>query len=122
MLLGHSHNVCTLDNYGDIIVSGSWDGYNPLFYPISAWSFNKSCSTARVWRNGETQHVLQGHGQTVWAVLALSETEIITGSADKTIRLWRDGKQVKILGEHTEVVRGLCRLLNGGFASCSNDG
>ncbi|KAI5843423.1 WD40-repeat-containing domain protein [Morchella snyderi] len=103
VLLGHSHNVCALDNYGDIIVSGSWDG------------------TARVWRNGETQHVLQGHGQTVWAVLALSETEVITGSADKTIRLWRDGKQVKVLGEHTEVVRGLCRLLNGGFASCSND-
>lgn len=26
LLLGHSHNVCTLDAYGDVIVSGSWDG------------------------------------------------------------------------------------------------
>lgn len=25
LLLGHSHNVCSLDAYGDVIVSGSWD-------------------------------------------------------------------------------------------------
>lgn len=30
VLLGHSHNVCALDSYGDIIVSGSWDGYLSL--------------------------------------------------------------------------------------------
>ncbi|TGZ82220.1 PFU-domain-containing protein [Ascodesmis nigricans] len=103
LLLGHAHNVCTLDAYGDIIVSGSWDG------------------TARVWRNWETQHVLEGHEGAVWAVLALSETEIVTGGADKTIRLWKDGKQVAVLGGHTDCVRGLCRLPNGLFASCAND-
>lgn len=80
------------------------------------------CSTARVWRNGETEHVLEGHGGAVWAVLALSETDVVTGSADKTIRLWRNGKQVKVVNGHTDVVRGLCRLPNNNFASCSNDG
>lgn len=30
MLLGHSHNICSLDAYGDIVVSGSWDGYLSL--------------------------------------------------------------------------------------------
>lgn len=25
VLLGHAHNVCALDAYGGIIVSGSWD-------------------------------------------------------------------------------------------------
>lgn len=58
----------------------------------------------------------------MWAVLALSGTDVVTGSADKTIRLWRNGKQVKVINGHTDVVRGLCRLPNGGFASCSNDG
>lgn len=68
------------------------------------------------------QYILEGHDGAVWAVLALSETDIITGSADKTIRMWRDGKQVNVLGGHKDVVRGLCRLPNGSFASCSNDG
>jgi len=26
LLLGHTHNVCALDNYAGIIISGSWDG------------------------------------------------------------------------------------------------
>jgi phospholipase A-2-activating protein len=65
--------------------------------------------------------VLRGHEGTVWTVLALSETEILTGGADKTIRLWRDGKQVSIFNGHTDCVRGLCKLPNGLFASCAND-
>ncbi|KAA8900569.1 WD40-repeat-containing domain protein, partial [Sphaerosporella brunnea] len=103
ILLGHAHNVCALDTFGQVIISGSWDG------------------TARVWKNWETQRVLEGHEGAVWAVLAISETEFITGGADKTIRLWRDGKQVRVLKDHTDCVRGLCRLPNGLFASCSND-
>lgn len=78
-------------------------------------------STARVWRNWDTKHVLTGHEGAVWAVLALSETDIVTGGADKTIRLWRNGQQVAILNGHTDCVRGLCRLPNGLFASCAND-
>lgn len=105
ILLGHSHNVCTLDVYGSTIVSGSWD-----------------CK-ARVWSrsNWETVHILEGHTASVWAVLALDENVILTGSADKTIRMWKDGKLVKVLNGHTDCVRGLCRIPGGGFASCGND-
>ncbi|KAG0632820.1 WD40-repeat-containing domain protein [Tuber brumale] len=104
LLLGHTHNVCALDNYAGIIISGSWDG------------------TARVWKNWETQYVLDGHDQGVLAVLVLSETDVVTGSADKTIRIWRNGKTIKKIEGHTDCVRGLCRMPNGGFASCANDG
>ncbi|KAI5791831.1 WD40-repeat-containing domain protein [Geopyxis carbonaria] len=103
MLLGHSHNVCALDAFKTTIVSGSWDG------------------TARVWKDWETQYVLEGHSGTVWAVLALSETDVATGGADATIRLWRNGKQYSVLNGHTDCVRGLCRLPEGRFASCGND-
>lgn len=57
----------------------------------------------------------------MWAVMAVSETEFITGGADKTIRLWKGTKCVKVLKDHTDCVRGLCRLPNGLFASCAND-
>ncbi|KAF8429152.1 WD40-repeat-containing domain protein [Tirmania nivea] len=105
ILLGHNHNVCALDVYCNTIISGSWD-----------------CK-ARVWssRNWETVHILEGHTASVWAVLALDENVILTGSADKTIRMWKDGKLVKILKGHTDCVRGLCRIPGGGFASCGND-
>jgi phospholipase A-2-activating protein len=86
-----------------------------------SWVSLTEPSTARVWKNWETQYVLEGHEGTVWAVLALSETDIITGGADKTIRLWKNGKQVSVLAGHTDCVRGLCRLPNGLFASCAND-
>ena len=36
IMLGHSPNVCALDVYGNIIVSGSWDWYGPLRYFHSA--------------------------------------------------------------------------------------
>lgn len=61
MLVGHTHNVCALDYGFGRLVSGSWD------------------SKARVWVGGETVHVLEGHGASVWAVLVFSEDTIITG-------------------------------------------
>jgi phospholipase A-2-activating protein len=64
---------------------------------------------------------LRGHESAVWAVLALSESLIVTAGADKTIRLWENGKGVKRIVAHTDCVRGLCRLPNGMFASCAND-
>lgn len=74
-----------------------------------------------MWKNGQTEYLLEGHEGAVWAVLALSETDVVTGGADKTIRLWRDGKQISVLKGHTDCVRSLCRLPNGFFASSSND-
>lgn len=61
LLLGHQSNVCCLNVFGDVIVSGSWDG------------------TARTWKNWNEQYILEGHEQAVWGVLALTETLIITG-------------------------------------------
>jgi WD40 repeat protein len=47
------------------------------------------CRTAIVWSSSYEQvQVLNGHEQTVWAVKAISPTQILTGSADKTIILW----------------------------------
>lgn len=47
------------------------------------------CRTAIVWSSPfEQVQVLEGHSQTVWAVKAVSPTQILTGSADKTILLW----------------------------------
>ena len=65
LLLGHGSNVCGLDVSpdGSLIISGSWD------------------FDARVWQVGkwESSTVLQGHTQSVWAVLAYDNNTIITG-------------------------------------------
>ena len=66
LLLGHAHNVCALDvsPKGDYVVSGSWD------------------STARIWDVGkwDCSAILEGHGGSVWAVLAYDFDMVITGS------------------------------------------
>lgn len=61
LLLGHTQNVCALDYYNGVLVSGSWDG------------------KARVWKDGETKQVLEGHTAAVWGVLVLESGEIVTG-------------------------------------------
>ena len=38
ILLGHSHNVCALDSYGNTIVSGSWDWYETVVYQAFTWA------------------------------------------------------------------------------------
>ena len=67
LMLGHAHNVCALDisPKGDFVVSGSWDG------------------TARVWHIGkwECSAILEGHGGSVWAVLASDSDMIVTGQS-----------------------------------------
>jgi len=98
----------------------------------------RPCRTAIVWKNWEKQYTLEGHQAAVWAVLAISENEFITGNnmytqqrhfkltltgcADKKIRWFRGEKQTRSVEAHSEPVRGLCKLPKGGFASCSNDG
>ncbi|KAI9812331.1 MAG: hypothetical protein M1827_004780 [Pycnora praestabilis] len=114
LLLGHSHNVCTLDvdPEGHYIVSGGWDGQ------------------ARIWSVGKwvCESVLEGHEGSVWAVLAYTKDIIITACADMFIRVFGpSGKLVRTIRGNTDVVRALCRVPNyhpsgAQFASASNDG
>ena len=113
ILLGHAHNVCSLDVSIDnqFLVSGSWD------------------STARVWNlnSWECDAVLEGHGGSVWAVLAYDQQRIITGCADQIVRVFdKGGKIVSEMKGTTDVVRSLCRVSNAhvsgaDFASAGND-
>ncbi|KAJ1795627.1 WD repeat protein Lub1 [Coemansia sp. RSA 2399] len=105
-LTGHSGNISALaaSSDGKTIVSGSWD------------------STAKVWAmDGKCTYTLVGHSHAVWAVLALDDGSVVTGSADRTICRWVDGKVVKTYTGHTDCVRALVLLPDGRFASASND-
>ncbi|KAL8652450.1 MAG: hypothetical protein Q9210_002677 [Variospora velana] len=114
LLLGHAHNVCSLDVSPDgrYIVSGSWD------------------SSARVWSVGrwECDALLDGHQGSVWAVLAYDQDTIITGCADQSIRIFSPmGKFLHTIKGSSDVVRALCRVSPGHasgaeFASAGNDG
>ncbi|OLL21923.1 Ubiquitin homeostasis protein lub1 [Neolecta irregularis DAH-3] len=99
VLVGHSHNVCSLDvdTAGAIV-------------------------TARIWINWQSHAILQGHTQAVWAVLIWNDSStILTGSADKTIRMWSNAATIKTYEGHTDCVRALCKLADDRFASCGND-
>ncbi|KAF4589042.1 hypothetical protein GQ602_002931 [Ophiocordyceps camponoti-floridani] len=120
LLIGHSHNVCTLDVSldGNFIVSGGWDGQ------------------ARVWdlATWQTKLVLGGHeGMSVWSVVALDRKTVVTGCADKSIRVFDLTQSVagEVMPMSTiytpDVVRALCKVPDAhpsgaSIASASNDG
>lgn len=100
----------------------------------------RSSRTARVWKNFQEVYELSGHAQAVWAVLALSPEQFLTGThsrllfmgfsiltpktqgaADNTIKMWHSHKNVKTFTGHAQPVRGLIQIPDIGFASCSND-
>ncbi|GAA5931392.1 WD repeat PLAP family protein [Sporobolomyces koalae] len=115
-LIGHDHNVCALNvsEDGKTIVSGSWD------------------KTAKVWKDFKLAYTLEGHEQSVWAVLTLDGAEdlVLTGAADNLIRLFKGDKLQRTFRGHTQAVRALAKVdksAGGGegqdlFASGSNDG
>lgn len=120
LLIGHSNNVCSLDVSpgGSYVVSGGWDGQGRV------WNLEK-------W---ETELTLGGHeGMAVWGVVALDDTTVATGCADKGIRIFdlRKSSAGEVLPQSTihtpDVVRALCKVpgnhpSGADIASASNDG
>uniref|UniRef100_A0A1B0GMT0 Uncharacterized protein n=1 Tax=Phlebotomus papatasi TaxID=29031 RepID=A0A1B0GMT0_PHLPP len=91
------------------IVSGSWD------------------KTGRIWRISDANQVssvlLSGHEAAVWAVESVPcGQRYVTGSADKNIFVWNaSGVKIFVLKGHSDCVRGLIGMGNGGLLSCGND-
>lgn len=123
LLIGHAHNVCTLDVAPNRtwLVSGGWDGQ------------------ARVWMIGtwETELVLNHDvGGSVLVVLAYNDSTVITGCADERIRVFdlSKGRAGEVIARHSihtpAVVRAICKFPSGlaghpsgaDFASAGNDG
>lgn len=118
-MIGHSHNICSLDvsPQGTYIVSGSWD------------------KQAIVWRVGkwEPELHLTGHDASVWGVLALDETTVVTGGADEKIHVYdlRTGSGGQVQPRSTiytsNVVRAVVKVPQGhpsgaDIASAHSDG
>ncbi|KAG6015387.1 hypothetical protein E4U54_003572 [Claviceps lovelessii] len=120
LLIGHAHNVCSLDvaSDGSYLISGGWDGQ------------------ARIWNleKWETALMLAGHeDKAVWGVIALDTNTAVTGCADKSIRIFDLTRstagevQPKSTIYTPDVVRGLCQVpknhpSGADIASASNDG
>ncbi|KAF9246383.1 WD40-repeat-containing domain protein [Melanogaster broomeanus] len=94
-LIGHTDNVCVIH------VRPVW--------------------TAKVWKDFKLQYDLKGHEQSVWAVLAIDDSQFLTASADRTIKFWIQHKVMQTYEGHRDAVRGLALVPDIGFASCSND-
>lgn len=111
ILRGHTDTVCSLSPgiEPNTLLSGSWD------------------KTARVWTiagfGPSTSFALVGHELAVWAVTTIaSAKQFVTGSADKTICFWNlCGEKLRVLKGHTDCVRGVIGLADGGLVSCAND-
>lgn len=60
-----------------------------------------------------------GHQNIVWAVIALPNGNIVSGSADKTIKIWENFQCIKTISVEG-FVRGLCLIPDVGFLCCGN--
>ena len=71
---------------------------------------------------GEHIATLDKHTDTIWDVLCLDNSNILSYSCDKTLRLWSyKGEQVALFEGHDDGVRGAKILPDGKIISFSND-
>jgi WD40 repeat protein len=74
-------------------------------------------------RFGQCTATLKGHTSLIWALLALSENQLVSASADKTIRLWDlNTRECKKTFNPDTKVWTLVKLDNHHFASGGQDG
>ena len=87
---------------------------------IHIWDKNGTCGQ---FRNPLNPKTLDGHTDSVWALVVLSNGQLASGSADNTIRIWVLATSVcrLVLRGHTDSVRALVVLSNGHLASGSAD-
>jgi WD40 repeat protein len=66
---------------------------------------------------------LEGHDGTVWALAALPNGQLASGSSDHSIKIWdvATGAEVRTLGDHEGAAVALALLPNGQLASGSSD-
>ena len=113
-----------------ILSPGTAQGFREWLVPPAPGGAEWTCSA-----------VLEGHGGSVEALLALPDGRLASASADKTIRLWRvggsepavaapkpsvrdrlSGSCERVLVGHRMAVKGLVAGADGLFASSSDDG
>lgn len=133
-LIGHSENVCALDARTDgTIISGSWDRCVELFLLdlVPSASQDGAClaelhtgvraARARAGSLGRPYARWQPLPHRCVSIAPAARALTCSGSADKTIKLWDQHKLAHTFKGHKDVVRGLARIPDIGFASCSND-
>lgn len=107
----HTDVVCCLSKAIDKtqFLSGSWDKTAKL------WDFS-ACLSSPV-------TTFTGHIAALWSVIQISNGNIVTACADKTIGLWTpDGTQIGSLKGHTDCVRAVCDFPEmERFVSVAND-
>src|SRR5271169_3086414 len=88
--------------------------------PVDLTTKRSGCG---ILRTGKVLQTLEGHTNWVYALAALGDGMLASGSWDKTIRLWdlRTGKVLQTLKAHTTSVSALGALGDGTLASGSWD-
>ena len=101
--------VCDLSEgvEANSFISSSWDNSAKL------WSLTEAISLTQNYN---------GHKMAVWSAVQQSNTNVITGSADKTIIIWsKSGNKISLLEGHLDCVRKIRILNDSSFVSVSND-
>ncbi|KAH9410746.1 putative PFU protein [Ordospora pajunii] len=106
---GHGMNVCTLDAFDELLMSGSWD------CTVAVWDVSH-CKYA----NPECLVRIQ-HPAAVWSAKFVRKNMCVTGCADNILRIYEDGVLVSMFEYHVSCVRSLA-VFDGCVFSIDNEG